>query len=98
MRLASSGRVDLPCMRITAISVSKALLWYCVEVDRATVSTRLSFHRAKGLEADYTILLDVSEGDYGVPSQIEDDELPNLVMPRPRPSNMPRSGGCSTSP
>ncbi|RWO29698.1 MAG: helicase [Mesorhizobium sp.] len=43
----------------------------------------LSFHRAKGLEANYTILLDVSEGDYGVPSQIEDDELLNLVMPRP---------------
>jgi DNA helicase-4 len=43
----------------------------------------LSFHRAKGLEADYSILLDVSEGDYGVPSQIEDDELLNLVMPRP---------------
>jgi DNA helicase IV len=43
----------------------------------------LSFHRAKGLEADYTILLDVSEGEYGVPSRIEDDELLNLVMPRP---------------
>ncbi len=43
----------------------------------------LSFHRAKGLESDYTILLDVSEGDYGVPSQIEDDELLNLVIPRP---------------
>lgn len=43
----------------------------------------LSFHRAKGLEADYAILLDVSEGDYGVPSRIEDDELLNLVMPRP---------------
>lgn len=43
----------------------------------------LSFHRAKGLEADYTILLDVSEGDYGVPSRIEDDELLNLAMPRP---------------
>ena len=43
----------------------------------------LSFHRAKGLEADYTVLLDVSEGDYGVPSRIEDDELLDLVMPRP---------------
>lgn len=43
----------------------------------------MSFHRAKGLEADYTILLDVSEGDYGMPSRIEDDELLNLVMPRP---------------
>lgn len=43
----------------------------------------LSFHRAKGLEADYAVLLDVSEGDYGVPSRIEDDELLNLVIPRP---------------
>jgi hypothetical protein len=31
----------------------------------AIVVSGLSFHRAKGLEADYTILLDVSEGDYG---------------------------------
>lgn len=42
-----------------------------------------SFHRAKGLEADYTILVDVSEGDYGVPSRIEDDELLHLVIPEP---------------
>ncbi|MBL0115955.1 MAG: topoisomerase DNA-binding C4 zinc finger domain-containing protein [Sphingomonadales bacterium] len=45
--------------------------------------TGLSFHRSKGLEADYTVLLDVSEGDYGVPSRIEEDELLNLVIPRP---------------
>src|SRR3546814_4251763 len=45
--------------------------------------TGLSFHRYKGLEADYTVLLDVSEGDYGVPSRIEDDELLNLVIPQP---------------
>lgn len=45
--------------------------------------TGKSFHSSKGLEADYTILLDVSEGDYGVPSRIEDDELLNLVIPRP---------------
>lgn len=43
----------------------------------------MSFHRAKGLEADYTILIDVSEGDYGVPSRIEDDELLHLVIPQP---------------
>ena len=46
------------------------------------VSAR-SFHRSKGLEADYTILLDISEGDYGVPSRVEDDELLNLVIPNP---------------
>jgi DNA helicase-4 len=58
----------------------------------------LSFHRAKGLEADYTILLDVSEGDYGVPSRIEDDELLNLVMPRPETFEFAESVASSTSP
>ncbi len=43
----------------------------------------LTFHRSKGMEADYTILLDVSEGNYGVPSRIEDDELLNIVIPQP---------------
>ncbi|KEZ21325.1 putative ATP-dependent DNA helicase [Sphingobium yanoikuyae] len=52
-------------------------MYDCIEV------SGLSFHRSKGLEADYTILMDVSEGDYGVPSRIEDDELLNLVIPRP---------------
>lgn len=42
-----------------------------------------TFHRSKGLEADFTVLLDVSEGIYGVPSRIEDDELLNLVVPLP---------------
>src|SRR3546814_3767485 len=45
--------------------------------------TGLSFHRSKGLEPDYTVLLDVSEGHYGVPSRIDDDELLNLVIPHP---------------
>ncbi|WP_245294759.1 UvrD-helicase domain-containing protein [Rhizobium rhizosphaerae] len=43
----------------------------------------LTFHRSKGLEADYTLLLDVTEGEYGVPSMIQDDELLHLVVPRP---------------
>lgn len=50
--------------------------------DNIVVEAR-SFHKAKGLEADYTILLDISEGDYGVPSRIEDDELLHLVIPEP---------------
>ncbi|MGO7402002.1 MULTISPECIES: hypothetical protein [Rhizobium] len=58
----------------------------------------LSFHRANGLEADYTILLDVSEGEYGVPSRIEDDELLNLVVPQPEPTATPRKDACSTWP
>ncbi|TCK02953.1 DNA helicase-4 [Marinobacterium mangrovicola] len=43
----------------------------------------MTFHRAKGLEADYSVLLDVSEGNFGVPSRIEDDELLQLVIPFP---------------
>ncbi|WP_237068373.1 UvrD-helicase domain-containing protein [Microbulbifer guangxiensis] len=45
--------------------------------------THLTFHRAKGLEADYCILLDISEGTYGFPSRIEDDELVKLVFKDP---------------
>lgn len=32
MRLGASGSIDLACIDVTAISVSKALLWHCVEV------------------------------------------------------------------
>ena len=53
-------------------------------LERSHISAKfMTFHKAKGLEADYVVLLDVSEGSYGVPSQIEDDELLNLVIPRP---------------
>ena len=55
-----------------------------IQLERSHLSAEfMTFHKAKGLEADYVILLDVSEGSYGVPSQIEDDELLNLVIPRP---------------
>jgi DNA helicase IV len=55
-----------------------------IQLERSHLSAEfMTFHKAKGLESDYTILLDVSEGAYGVPSQIEDDELLNLVIPRP---------------
>lgn len=43
----------------------------------------MTFHKSKGLEADYAILSDISEGTYGVPSTIEDDELLQLVIPEP---------------
>jgi DNA helicase IV len=32
VRLVSGGSIDLPCVDVIAISVSKALLWHCVEV------------------------------------------------------------------
>lgn len=55
-----------------------------IQLERSHLSAEfMTFHKAKGLEADYVILMDVSEGSYGVPSQIEDDELLNLVIPRP---------------
>lgn len=57
--------------------------WGGMSEFRNIVVSGRSFHRSKGLEADYTILLDVSEDDYGVPSRVEDDELLNLVIPRP---------------
>ncbi len=40
-------------------------------------------HSAKGLEADYVIILNVESGWYGFPSTITDDPLLHLVIPRP---------------
>lgn len=38
-----------------------------------------TIHRAKGLEADYVIVLDVNSSGVGFPSQIHDDPILNLV-------------------
>jgi DNA helicase-4 len=40
-------------------------------------------HSSKGLEADYVVLPNVGNGQYGFPSQIADDPVLNLVMPQP---------------
>ena len=42
--------------------------------------TFLTVHAAKGLEADYVILMNGNSGKYGFPSQISDDPLLNLVL------------------
>ena len=42
-------------------------------------------HGAKGLEADYVVLLDVQSGKYGFPSEIIDDPLLELVLAAPEP-------------
>ena len=41
----------------------------------------LTVHKSKGLEADYVILLDVSAGRYGFPSEIQSDPLMGLILP-----------------
>ncbi len=45
-------------------------------------------HAAKGLEADYVMLLNVTEGFLGFPSQIVDDPVLQLAMPEPDPYPM----------
>ena len=48
-----------------------------------SVSQRVEFstvHRAKGREADYVIVLDLTDGRWGFPSSIEDDPLLDLVL------------------
>ena len=40
-------------------------------------------HSAKGLEADYVLVLNTTQGTYGFPSQIQDDPLLELVMAEP---------------
>jgi DNA helicase-4 len=40
-------------------------------------------HSSKGLEADYIVIPNVANGQYGFPSQIADDPVLDIVMPRP---------------
>lgn len=42
-------------------------------------------HASKGLEADYVMLLNVTDEYMGFPSQIEDDPVLQLAMPQPDP-------------
>lgn len=41
----------------------------------------LTVHKAKGLEGDYVVLVDVKEGRYGFPCEIATDPLLELVVP-----------------
>lgn len=43
--------------------------------------TYRTIHSAKGLEADYVMILNMVEGDFGFPSQIADDPVLLLAMP-----------------
>ncbi len=45
--------------------------------------TWMTVHRAKGLEADYVVVLRLCSGKYGFPSEIADDPLLDLVMAAP---------------
>ena len=42
-----------------------------------------TIHSVKGREADVVFVLDVNAGEYGFPSEIEDDPVLQLVMPKP---------------
>ena len=42
-------------------------------------------HASKGLEADYVVLLGLSRGRYGFPTEIVDDPLLDLVLSSPEP-------------
>jgi DNA helicase-4 len=42
-------------------------------------------HSAKGLEADYVVVVGLSAGRYGFPSEVEDDPLMSIVLSQPEP-------------
>lgn len=47
-----------------------------------------TIHSSKGLEADYVMLVNLTEGTRGFPSQIEDDPVLQIPMPTPDPFPM----------
>lgn len=52
--------------------------------DRLAIDYR-TIHAAKGLEADYVVVLNLIQGPRGFPSQIQDDPALQLAMPEPEP-------------
>lgn len=52
--------------------------------DRLKIDFRTA-HGSKGLEAEYVIVLNVTQGTRGFPSQIQDDPALQLAMPAPDP-------------
>ena len=55
--------------------------WHRLESASPTIDLKFqTVHSAKGLEADYVIVLGLAAGMYGFPSEIEDDPLMELVL------------------
>ena len=52
----------------------------CTDFDELDLSF-MTVHRAKGLEADYVVVLGLSGGTYGFPAEIADDPILDLVLP-----------------
>ncbi len=52
----------------------------CADFDELALSF-MTVHRAKGLEADYVVVLGLSAGAYGFPAEIADDPILDLVLP-----------------
>ena len=50
-----------------------------------------TIHSAKGREADYVLVLDLKNDQYGFPSQIKDDPLLELVLPHRREPAFPHA-------
>lgn len=53
---------------------------YCYNGNRQHRINFMTVHTAKGLEADYVILLNCNAGTYGFPSEISDDPLLNFLL------------------
>ena len=45
--------------------------------------TYMTVHRSKGLEADYVVVVDLCSGNYGFPSEFNDDPILDLVLAAP---------------
>jgi DNA helicase-4 len=61
---------------------TRPALWKSLERRYPALDLRyLTVHKAKGLEADYTIILDVTAARLGFPTEVEDDPLLTMLLP-----------------
>ena len=77
-RTGSDGGSDDDYGRVSVFALGRYRRSQSVVKGRVEFST---IHRAKGREADFVLVLDLKNDHYGLPSQIDDDPLLDLVLP-----------------
>lgn len=82
-------------MRVSVLALGRYRTSRAVAVDawrRGGLQVEFStIHSAKGREADYVLVLDLRNHQYGLPSQIEDDPLLELLLPPRRQPALPHA-------
>lgn len=82
MLAKQSGKKQQDVLLLGRYSFSEPKGWRSALQSHPNLSGEyLTIHKAKGLEADYVIIVDLRSGKYGFPSGVRSDPLMKLILP-----------------